>query len=144
VLFALDFIIFVTEKNIYMLENLIPQQNIDAVRQVVENGKRFVVLAHKNPDGDAVGSTLAVCRFLRSIGKEAAVVLPNAFPAFLAWVPGADGVMFYDTDRERCDSVIATADVLVCLDFNLSIFTLAFPVNMFPELSAGFWRGLTE
>ena len=68
VLFALDFIIFVTEKNIYMLENLIPQQNIDAVRQVVENGKRFVVLAHKNPDGDAVGSTLAVCRFLRSIG----------------------------------------------------------------------------
>ena len=118
-LFALDFIIFVTEKNIYMLENLIPQQNIDAVRQVVENGKRFVVLAHKNPDGDAVGSTLAVCRFLRSIGKETAVVLPNAFPAFLAWVPGADGVMFYDADRERCDSVIATADVLVCLDFNL-------------------------
>ena len=102
-----------------MLENLISQQNIDAVRQVVEKGSRFVVLAHKNPDGDAVGSTLAMCRYLRSIGKEATVVLPNSFPAFLAWVPGADGVMFYDTDKERCDSVITAADVLVCLDFNL-------------------------
>ena len=92
-----------------MLENLISQQNIDAIRQVVEKGNRFVVLAHKNPDGDAVGSTLAMCHYLRSVGKEAVVVLPNAFPAFLAWLPGADAVMFYDTDKERCDNAIAAA-----------------------------------
>ena len=70
-----------------MLENIIPQENIDAVRRVVGNGSRFVVLAHKNPDGDAVGSSLAMYLYLRSIGKEAAVVLPNAFPAFLSWMP---------------------------------------------------------
>lgn len=102
-----------------MLEKLISQQNIDAIRQVVEKGNRFVVFAHKNPDGDAVGSTLAMCHYLRSVGKEAVVVLPNAFPAFLAWVPGADAVMFYDTDKERCDNAIAAADALFCLDFNL-------------------------
>ena len=102
-----------------MLENLITRQSIDAVKQVVEKGNRFVVLAHKNPDGDAVGSTLAMCHYLRSIGKDAVAVLPNTFPAFLAWVPGADTVMFYDTDKERCDNAIAAADVLFCLDFNL-------------------------
>ena len=101
-----------------MLENLISQQNIDAIRQVFERGRRFVVLAHKNPDGDAVGSTLAMCHYLRSVGKDAVVVLPNTFPAFLAWVPGADTVMFYDTDKEGCDNAIAAADVLFCLDFN--------------------------
>ena len=102
-----------------MLENIISQQNIDAVRQAVDNGRRFVVLAHKNPDGDATGSSLAMCRYLRSIGKDAVVVLPNPFPAFLSWIPGAGDVMFYDTDKERCESAIATADVLFCLDFNV-------------------------
>ena len=102
-----------------MLENLISQHNIDAVRQVVDRGNRFVMLAHKNPDGDAVGSTLAMCHFLRSLGKEAVVVLPNTFPAFLAWIPGADNVMFYDVDKERCDNAIAAADALFCLDFNI-------------------------
>jgi phosphoesterase RecJ-like protein len=102
-----------------MLENLISQQNIDAIRQVVERGRKFVVLAHKNPDGDAVGSTLAMCHFLLSMGKEAVVVLPNVFPAFLSWVPGADDVLFYDKEKERCDTAIAEADVLFCLDFNV-------------------------
>ena len=102
-----------------MLENLISQQNIDAVRQIVENGRKFAVLAHKNPDGDAVGSTLAMCNFLLSMGKEAVVVLPNVFPAFLSWVPGADAVLFYDKEKERCDTAIAEADVLFCLDFNV-------------------------
>lgn len=102
-----------------MLENLISQQNIDAVRQIVENGRKFVVLAHKNPDGDAVGSTLAMCHFLLSMGKEAVVVLPNVFPAFLSWVPGADAVLFYDKEKECCDTAIAEADVLFCLDFNV-------------------------
>ena len=102
-----------------MLENLISQQNIDAVRQIVENGRKFVVLAHKNPDGDAVGSTLAMCHFLLSMGKEAVVVLPNVFPAFLSWVPGADAVLFYDKEKDRCDTAIAEADVLFCLDFNV-------------------------
>lgn len=102
-----------------MLENLISQQNIDVVRQIVENGRKFVVLAHKNPDGDAVGSTLAMCHFLLSMGKEAVVVLPNVFPAFLSWVPGADAVLFYDKEKECCDTAIAEADVLFCLDFNV-------------------------
>ncbi len=102
-----------------MLENMISQQNIDAVRPVVENGRRFVVLAHKNPDGDAAGSSLAMCRYVRSIGKEAVVVLPNPFPTFLSWLPGADDVMFYSTDKERCENAIAAADVLFCLDFNV-------------------------
>ena len=102
-----------------MLEKIISQENVDAVKQIVGNGNRFVVLAHKNPDGDAVGSTLALCHYLRSVGKEAVVVLPNAFPAFLSWMPAADGVLFYENDKERCDAAIEAADALFCLDFNV-------------------------
>ena len=102
-----------------MLEKMILEQSVAAVGQVVEKGHRFVVLAHKNPDGDAVGSTLAMCHYLRSLGKDAVVVLPNAFPAFLSWMPGADGVLFYETDKERCEEAVMAADAFFCLDFNV-------------------------
>ena len=102
-----------------MLEKMILEQSVAAVGQVVEKGHRFVVLAHKNPDGDAVGSTLAMCHYLRSLGKDAVVVLPNAFPAFLSWMPGTDGVLFYETDKERCEEAVMAADALFCLDFNV-------------------------
>lgn len=102
-----------------MTENLISHNNIEAVRALVENGHRFVILAHKNPDGDAAGSTLALCHYLHSIGKEAVVVLPNALPAFFDWMPGVADVLLYDTDKEKCDNAIAAADTLFCLDFNV-------------------------
>ena len=106
-------------KKIHMTENLISQNNIEAVKAVVENGRKFVILAHKNPDGDAAGSTLALCHYLHSIGKEAVVVLPNALPTFFDWMPGVADILLYDTCKEQCDSAIATADVLFCLDFNV-------------------------
>ena len=110
--------IFVLFKGKCMLETMISQQNLDAVRLQVDKGKRFVVLAHKNPDGDALGSSLALYHYLRSLGKEVLVVLPNAFPAFLGWLPQAGDVCLYDADKERADDALATCDVVFCLDFN--------------------------
>ena len=111
--------IFVIENLKNMLENIISQESIDSIREIVGKGRCFVVTAHKNPDGDAMGSTLALCHYLRSLGKEATVVLPNAFPAFLSWLPLAGEVLVYETDKERCESVIAAADALFCLDYNV-------------------------
>ena len=102
-----------------MLENIISQESIDSIREIVGKGHRFVITAHKNPDGDAMGSTLALCYYLRSLGKEATVVMSNAFPAFLSWLPLANEVLVYDTDQECSERVIAVADALFCLDYNV-------------------------
>ena len=102
-----------------MLDNLILQENIDAVASIIESGNRFVVLSHKNPDGDAVGSSIALMLYLRSRGKEVVVVLPNRFPEFLSWLPSADEVLFYDTDTENSKAAFEAADAFFCLDFNL-------------------------
>lgn len=111
------FCIFVENIGV-MLEKIILQENVDAVKRIVEYGTRFVVLSHKNPDGDAVGSSLALCHYLRSLGKECCVVLPNRFPDFLAWMPGADEVLFYDEERENISTLFDAADAFFCLDFN--------------------------
>ena len=102
-----------------MLENIIQQENINAIKSILDSGDLFVVMSHKNPDGDAVGSSLALCGYIRSLGKECRVVLPNKFPEFLAWLPGAREVIFYDTEKEIADALLSVADAIFCLDFNL-------------------------
>ncbi|MBQ8336104.1 MAG: DHH family phosphoesterase [Bacteroidaceae bacterium] len=101
-----------------MLENLISSENILAVEKLLAEKNRVVILSHKNPDGDAVGSSLALCHYLRGRGKEAVVVLPNAFPDFLAWLPASDAVVLYDNETERAKEAIEAAELFFCLDFN--------------------------
>lgn len=101
-----------------MIEQIIPQDSIDAVGKIVAESRNVVILAHKNPDGDAVGSSLALYHYLKGQGKNVAVVLPNQFPDFLAWLPGACDVLLYDADKERAVEAVASADAFFCLDFN--------------------------
>lgn len=101
-----------------MLDRLIPEKTINALREVVENNDDFVILSHKNPDGDAVGSSLAWMLYLRSLGKKADVVLPNMFPDFLKWLPSASDIVIYDSDKEKAKTMIDAAGAIFCLDFN--------------------------
>ena len=102
-----------------MLDKLILQENMDAVRSVIERGNRFVILSHKNPDGDAVGSSLALSLYLRNLGKVAVVVFPNRFPDFLSWLPSADEVLFFESEPARAKEAFESTDAFFCLDFNL-------------------------
>ncbi len=97
---------------------MILKENIDALRELIDQNGSFVILSHKNPDGDAVGSSLALAHYLRSIGKEATVVMPNRFPDFLSWMPGSADVLFFDADSQRALAVIEKASLIFCLDFN--------------------------
>lgn len=85
---------------------------------VLHTPKRWVVVSHLNPDGDAIGSSLAFSQFLQKMGHEVAVMVPNAFPEFLAWMPGADRILLYDEDTARCQQLLAAAEGIVILDFN--------------------------
>ena len=80
--------------------------------------KRFTLACHVNPDGDAIGSMLAMAEFLRLKGHEVKMVCANAFPDFLAWMPGADEILIYEKDGEVCDAAVAEAECIILLDFN--------------------------
>lgn len=107
-----------------MLDVLISEDKIEAVRDIISKGERFVILAHRNPDGDAVGSATALALFLRGLGKEARVVLPNEFPNFLKWLPAVDDTIVYDIKKEEALACVESADALFCLDFN-ALFRIA-------------------
>lgn len=101
-----------------MLSRIILQANIDKVKTYFEKGDSIAVVTHVSPDGDALGSSLGLYHFLSGIGKTVHVIVPNAFPDFLRWMPGIKDVIRYDKYAEFACKLIAEADVICCLDFN--------------------------
>lgn len=92
--------------------------DIQAVRQLLDVPKDIVILSHRNPDGDAVGSSLGLMHFLQRHGHRVNVVLPSDFPDFLSWLPGAGEIVIYDDETEEARALIREASLFFILDFN--------------------------
>ena len=85
---------------------------------VIQSPKRMVLACHVNPDGDAVGSVLAMAEFLRGFGHEVKMVVANDFPDFLHWMPNAQEFLVFEKDDEACKKAVAEAECIMMLDFN--------------------------
>jgi len=77
-----------------------------------------MVTTHTNPDGDAIGSSLALFHYLKGIGKEVYLVVPNLYPEFISWLPGNDDIIVYERDREKAKHALEGLDTVFCLDYN--------------------------
>ncbi len=87
-------------------------------RNFISQYKRVVIVSHVNPDGDAIGSSLAFYYFLLKFGIDAKVIIPNDFPSFLAWMPGVENILTYDKKPEKGLEYLNNADLICYLDFN--------------------------
>jgi phosphoesterase RecJ-like protein len=101
-----------------MLTKIIAQSNIDHFTKWFERAEKIVIVSHVSPDGDAIGSSLGLWHFLMSQGKNAYVIVPNAFPDFLKWMPGSRDILLYDRYKDFANRLMAEADIICCLDFN--------------------------
>lgn len=79
-----------------MLTKVILQANIDKVAKYFERADKIVIVTHVSPDGDALGSSLGLLHFLETQEKNVHIIVPNAFPDFLRWMPGAKDIIRYD------------------------------------------------
>lgn len=88
---------------------------MNQIVDVLINARHVLITTHINPDGDAIGSSLGLYHWLQSHGISAIVMSPNALPANLQWLPGADKVLVWE---QASESLIHDADVIVVLDLN--------------------------
>ncbi|HZW77724.1 MAG TPA: bifunctional oligoribonuclease/PAP phosphatase NrnA [Flavobacteriaceae bacterium] len=94
-------------------------RNIQVVKDLLATPQKIVIVAHQNPDGDAIGSSLGLFYFLKSMPEhQVSVVMPNDFPEFLKWLPGVDEVQIFEKDMEGVSAIISRASVIFTLDFN--------------------------
>ena len=101
-----------------MLTKVIEQAKIDHFTKWFERADKIVIVSHVSPDGDAIGSSLGLAQFLDSQDKTVNVIVPNAFPDFLKWMPGSKDILLYDRYKEFADKLINEADIICCLDFD--------------------------
>ncbi|MBR6760398.1 MAG: DHH family phosphoesterase [Alistipes sp.] len=96
------------------------QEKINALRLLVETEpQNIVILSHTNPDGDAIGSSLAWGEALRKKGHKVTCIVPNKYPYYLDWMTGISELVIFKNDSEgRAIKAVAEADMLFCLDFH--------------------------
>lgn len=82
--------------------------------------ENILLICHINPDGDAIGSQLALYHYLKSTGINAEMMAPNNLQEFLKWMDGADNINIFTRERKKCRELIDKAGLIVMLDFNQS------------------------
>ncbi|MBT3742642.1 MAG: bifunctional oligoribonuclease/PAP phosphatase NrnA [Polaribacter sp.] len=93
-------------------------KGFDELKRFLEKPRNIVVVGHRNPDGDAMGSTLALKHYLAKKGHNCTVVVPNEYPEFLNWLPGSENTYRFDWQNSQSKRVIDNSDLIFLLDFN--------------------------
>ncbi len=93
-------------------------KGFEELQQFLSSPKNIVIIGHRNPDGDAMGSTLALCNYFNKKGHTPKVVVPNEYPDFLHWLPGSEDTYRFDWQNKQSHRVISNSDIIFLLDFN--------------------------
>jgi len=78
-----------------------------------------VITTHQGPDGDAMGSSLALYRFLKKFGHDVNVITPNDYPEFLHWLPSNENVVNFMRQRALAEELVEKAEYIFQLDYNV-------------------------
>lgn len=100
------------------MSRILSPEQIDAAQKLILNAGTILITTHKSPDGDAIGSAMAMHHFLKSLGKKATTLLPDAAPDFLHWVKDYENCIIAETHPEEAAASIAQADLIFSLDYN--------------------------
>ena len=93
-------------------------EDISAIKTLLSTPQKIVIIPHKNPDGDAIGSTLALWHYLKNENQEAVVIAPNDYPKFLKWMPGNKDILNFEKNNSQAKNRLAEATLIFTLDFN--------------------------
>jgi phosphoesterase RecJ-like protein len=92
--------------------------NFEQLKKKLESPKKIVITAHANPDGDALGSALALYHYLEKKGHRISVIMPTEMPDFLDWMPGYNHIWVYERQQPQCARMVKNADIIFHLDYS--------------------------
>ncbi len=109
---------------------------IEAIKTLLATPKKITIIPHRNPDGDAMGSTLGLYHILKQLQHDVVVIAPNEFPDFLAWLPESEKVLIFERSFDKCKAILEQTEVIFTLDFNTLHRTGEQMENLLKTLSA--------
>jgi len=97
---------------------MIKCEHIQSINEANKRAEKVAIVTHYNPDGDALGSALALYHYYKNEGIEVNVLLPNQFPSFLSWMPGSEHILIGEQNSTKSKKILKEADVLYFVDMN--------------------------
>ena len=94
------------------------KSELKGIIDVLETPRKILITTHTNPDGDAIGSSLALYGYLQKKGHSVSVMIPDPDPAFLHWMPFHSSILIFRDQQEPGIAAIEDAEVIFCLDYN--------------------------
>lgn len=88
------------------------------ILKLVEQAQSIVITSHKSPDGDSIGSSLALFHLFKKWNKPVRMVHPDPAPTFLHWIEGQEEIIDFERSAEKAKELLAGADLILCLDYN--------------------------
>ncbi len=98
--------------------NILSTNDTSQLKPLVERASNILITTHFNPDGDAIGSALALSHYFTRTGKKTSVVVPNEFPDFLDFLEGTDQIIIYEDSHNRVKKALSKAELIFCIDYN--------------------------
>jgi bifunctional oligoribonuclease and PAP phosphatase NrnA len=107
-----------TNLNFKMINNWFTHDLSELKDKLNHTDAKILIITHRNPDGDAIGSITGLYRVLKKIGYEVNMIVPNDFPSFLKWIPEAKKIQVFSKENENVINLLKTANIVFALDFN--------------------------
>ena len=96
----------------------ITPKNINLIKDKLNQANNIAIVSHENPDGDTIGSAIALALILKKLNKTPHLLINDNMPGFLSWLPGANKYTVYEENPGEVKKIIDTADVLIHIDYN--------------------------
>ncbi len=97
---------------------MLTENEISDIKLLLKQNKKIVITAHTNPDGDAIGSSLAMYHYLTKLGNIVNMIVPNKFPDFYKWLPYSGKIIIYEKQAKLSQKLLKEADLIFAMDYN--------------------------
>ena len=108
---------------------------LNELKSFLAEPKKITIVSHRNPDGDAMGSSLGLLHVLKQLNHNVTFVSPNEFPVFLAWLPNSNDIVVFEKQQDVAEEILKNSDLIFTLDFNALHRTGDFMGNFMKTLS---------
>jgi phosphoesterase RecJ-like protein len=92
--------------------------DLTGFKAFIDQKRNIFITTHVRPDGDAIGSVLALHHFFKSNGHDVSTVIPTDYPYYFDWFPGIKELLNYQTNKEAVLQKLANAELVIAVDFN--------------------------
>lgn len=97
---------------------MLNENELIALKLELQTPKKIAIVSHRNPDGDAIGSSLGLLHFLKQLKHDVHFISPNEYPDFLAWIPEVNNTIIFEKEVNKATELLKSSDYIFTLDFN--------------------------